>query len=177
MSETTTTPASENPTTPGSENMTTTETGTTATETTTAGCVVWPCLAYRDADAAIRFLVEVFGFTERACYREGGLVTHAELAWPGGGGIMLGSTGSRGEGDPFEQSVGHSSTYLVTDQPDALFQRATAAGAEVVRELRDEEYGSRGFTVRDPEGTCGASVPTGVSSDGHTTGRPAPADS
>jgi uncharacterized glyoxalase superfamily protein PhnB len=30
--------------------------------------------------------------------------------------------------------------------------RATAAGAEVVRELRYEDYGSLGFTVRDPEG-------------------------
>jgi uncharacterized glyoxalase superfamily protein PhnB len=36
--------------------------------------------------------------------------------------------------------------------PDALFARATAAGAEVVRGLKDEDYGSRGFTVRDPEG-------------------------
>ena len=26
------------------------------------------------------------------------------------------------------------------------------AGAEVVRGLKDEDYGSRGFTVRDPEG-------------------------
>ena len=25
-------------------------------------------------------------------------------------------------------------------------------GAEIVRGLRDEDYGSRGFTVRDPEG-------------------------
>ena len=25
-------------------------------------------------------------------------------------------------------------------------------GAEVVRGLKDEDYGSRGFTVRDPEG-------------------------
>ncbi len=36
--------------------------------------------------------------------------------------------------------------------PDALFERATAAGAEVVRGLEDEDYGSRGFSVRDPEG-------------------------
>ncbi len=36
---------------------------------------------------------------------------------------------------------------------DALaVARATAAGAEVVRELKDEDYGSRGFSVRDPEG-------------------------
>ncbi|MGB9280034.1 MAG: VOC family protein [Pseudonocardiaceae bacterium] len=34
-----------------------------------------------------------------------------------------------------------------------MFERATIAGAEVVRGLKDEDYGSRGFTVRDPEGT------------------------
>jgi uncharacterized glyoxalase superfamily protein PhnB len=42
--------------------------------------------------------------------------------------------------------------YIVCDDPDSLFERATGAGAEVVRGLRDEDYGSRGFTVRDPEG-------------------------
>jgi uncharacterized glyoxalase superfamily protein PhnB len=42
--------------------------------------------------------------------------------------------------------------YVVTEAPDELFERATAAGAEVVRGLKDEDYGSRGFTVRDPEG-------------------------
>ncbi len=29
---------------------------------------VWPCLNYRDARAAIRFLVEAFGFEERCAY-------------------------------------------------------------------------------------------------------------
>ena len=41
---------------------------------------------------------------------------------------------------------------MVTDRPDELFARASAAGAQVVRGLKDEEYGSRGFTVRDLEG-------------------------
>lgn len=123
---------------------------TQSSSTTTS--VVWPCLAYRDARAAIRFLVEAFGFTEQACHAEGDVVHHAELRSPLGGGVMLGG-GAIGDGtDPFEQGVGRGSTYVVTDEPDALFARATAAGAEVVRGLRDEDYGSRGFTVRDPEG-------------------------
>ena len=42
--------------------------------------------------------------------------------------------------------------YVVTDEPDALYERRMAAGAELVQGLRDEEYGSRGFSVRDPEG-------------------------
>lgn len=45
-----------------------------------------------------------------------------------------------------------AATTTVSDEPDALFARATAAGARVVRGLADEDYGSRGFTVRDPEG-------------------------
>jgi uncharacterized glyoxalase superfamily protein PhnB len=44
------------------------------------------------------------------------------------------------------------SVYLVSDDPDGLFERADAAGAEVIRPLRDEDYGSRGFSIRDPEG-------------------------
>lgn len=54
---------------------------------------VWPCLAYTDARGAIRFLVGTLGFTESACYGEGDTVDHAELTWPYGGGIMLGSAG------------------------------------------------------------------------------------
>lgn len=50
------------------------------------------------------------------------------------------------------RAPGNDSVYVVCDEPDALFARATAAGAEVVRGLKDEDYGSRGFTVRDPEG-------------------------
>ena len=41
---------------------------------------------------------------------------------------------------------------VVTENPDALYDRARNAGARVVRELHDEDYGSREFTVRDPEG-------------------------
>ncbi len=114
---------------------------------------VWPCLNYRDAHRAIAFLTEAFGFAAIAVH-EGGPerpVAHAELRWPEGGGIMLGSASETG--NAFEQlPTGAASTYVVCDDPDSLFGRAIAAGAEVVRELRDEDYGSRGFTVRDPEG-------------------------
>ena len=48
--------------------------------------------------------------------------------------------------------MGAASVYVVTDQPDALLEQAKAAGAVVVRELRDEDYGSRDFSVTDPEG-------------------------
>ena len=52
---------------------------------------VWPTLRARDAQALIRFLTEAFGFEETVVYADGDLVHHAQLSWPEGGGIMLGS--------------------------------------------------------------------------------------
>lgn len=112
---------------------------------------IWPCLSYSDERAAIRFLVDAFGFEETLVVPiDDGRIVHVELRWPEGGGIMFGD----GDGDDgeFARKSGSASLYVVTDSPDALFERATAAGAEVVRGLKDEDYGSRGFTVRDPEG-------------------------
>jgi uncharacterized glyoxalase superfamily protein PhnB len=43
-------------------------------------------------------------------------------------------------------------SYVVVDDPDALHDRAKAAGATIERELSDQDYGSREFTARDPEG-------------------------
>jgi uncharacterized glyoxalase superfamily protein PhnB len=113
--------------------------------------VIWPTLRYADAHAAIRFLVDAFGFERVAVYESGDRVDHAELRWPGGGGIMLGSA-SRTESTIADLPAGTGSVYIVTDDPDGLYHRAVAAGANVTAELRDEDYGSRGFTVRDPEG-------------------------
>ena len=51
--------------------------------------LLWPNLGYRDARAAIRFLVTAFGFEEVVVYdgEDGDTVGHAELRWPGGGGV------------------------------------------------------------------------------------------
>ena len=110
---------------------------------------VWPSLAANDARALIRFLVDVVGFEETAVYGEGDVVHHAELAWPLGGGVMLGS--ARKEGAQVT-APGAFSAYVVVDEPDALCERIRAAGGEVTMELRDTDYGSRDFAIRDPEG-------------------------
>ena len=112
---------------------------------------VWPSLRYHDAPAGIEFLTKAFGFEAVAVYtsEDGTLVQHAELRWPLGGGVML---GSERESSDWPQRAGHGAAYVVTDDPDGLYARAVAAGATVTHELRDEEYGSRGFAVRDPEG-------------------------
>jgi uncharacterized glyoxalase superfamily protein PhnB len=113
---------------------------------------VWPTLRARDARALIKFLVDAFGFEETAVYGDGDVVHHAELGWPHGGGIMLGSARDDDPSDHWPVQPGGCGCYVVCLDPDALFTRATAAGAEVLDELHDTEYGSRDFAVRDPEG-------------------------
>jgi uncharacterized glyoxalase superfamily protein PhnB len=119
-------------------------------ETQSTVTTVWPALRYRDARAAIRFLVDAFGFEEIVVYGEGDAVDHAELRWPRGGGVMLGS--AREDSVIASLPPGTGAVYLVTDDPDGLHERARAAGAEIVAELRDTHYGSRDFSARDPEG-------------------------
>lgn len=113
---------------------------------------VWPTLRARDARALIRFLVDAFGFKETAVYGDGDRVHHAELSWPLGGGVMLGSAREPGADDPWPLEPGTFGAYVVTDAPDALFERAKAAAAEVLVGLHDIDYGSRDFMVKDPEG-------------------------
>ena len=115
---------------------------------------VWPTLRARDARSLIRFLVTAFGFEETVVYGEGDRVDHAQLSWPPGGGIMLGSVreGPASENPASATDPGAFGAYVVTDDPDALYERAKAAGAEITAEPHDTDYGSRDFAARDPEG-------------------------
>jgi uncharacterized glyoxalase superfamily protein PhnB len=113
--------------------------------------LAWPLRA-ADARALIKFLVDAFGFEETVVYGEGSQVDHAQLSWPLGGGIMLGSARPDADGDDWPLKPGSFGGYVVTNDPDALFARATGAGAKVLMELHDTDYGSRDFAVTDPEG-------------------------
>jgi len=115
---------------------------------------IWPTFIYDDARAAIDFLERAFGFTPTLIVpndADDSVIEHCQLSGPEGGGIMLG-TANR-PGNKFSQRpTGASSTYVVTSMPDELYDRAVAAGAEVFHELEDQDYGSRDFSIRDPEG-------------------------
>jgi uncharacterized glyoxalase superfamily protein PhnB len=114
--------------------------------------LVWPTLRCRDAHTLIRFLVDVLGFEETVVYADGDVVHHAQLNWPEGGGVMLGSDRGGGPDDPWPLAPGSFGAYVVTGDPDAVCARARAAGADIVVDLHETDYGSRDFTLRDPEG-------------------------
>ena len=55
---------------------------------------------------------------------------------------------------PFRSlAAGGGLVYVAVDDVDSLYERARGAGADVALELMDTDYGSRDFTLRDPEGT------------------------
>lgn len=126
---------------------------------------VWPCLQCTSAPTVIDWLVTALGFVESARYTEDGIVVHAELLWPEGGGVMLGDN-VRDVNDPHATAAGSSLNFVVTADSDAVYERAKAAGAEIIVGMNDTDYGDHGFSVRDPEGN--------VWSVGQYRGAPAP---
>ena len=109
---------------------------------------VTPVLRYRDPRRAVDFLVEAFGFSREHVYEgDGGDVEHAELA-SGDGMVMIGPERS----DAFGDRAGNGWTYVVVADADAHCAQARSAGAEIVREPEDQDYGSRDYTARDFEG-------------------------
>ncbi|WP_336032368.1 VOC family protein [Geodermatophilus sp. FMUSA9-8] len=113
---------------------------------------VWPAFRAADAPALVRWLVDVLGFTETLVVPDGDRIAHAELAWPPGGGVMLGSVRDDDGGWPVRP--GSTGAYLVTDDVEAVWERVAAAGAEVLRPLHEPGHGGREFSVRDPEGNA-----------------------
>ena len=109
---------------------------------------VFPTLRYHNTPEAIRFLTETLGLTAgKVTHGPDGRIAHAVLGW-GNGMIMISSRGK--EPSPFD--TGQACLYLVVEDPDAQHDRAVAAGAEIVMPLVDQDYGSREFATRDPEG-------------------------
>lgn len=114
---------------------------------------VTPYLIVRDADRALAFYRQAFGATE--CYRlegPGGRIGHAEIKI-GDSMVMLADEhpemGARGP-----ESLGGSPVHLLlyVEDVDAQVPRAVAAGAKVVRPLKDQFYGDRSATLEDPFG-------------------------
>jgi uncharacterized glyoxalase superfamily protein PhnB len=114
---------------------------------------IYPSLSYDDAPAAIEWLCQAFGFTKRLVVPgPDGTVMHSELSY-GPGVIMIGtSRPDEHRVSPRQAETICQAISVRVEDPDAHFERAKAAGATIIRELRDEEYGSRGYMAKDPEG-------------------------
>ena len=124
-----------------------------AVETTTP--IFYPGVLYRDADAGMKWLEDVLGCERREEHRDDdGNVIHAELIFRG----VIVMVGTAGVGrEPFRSlPAGGRLLYCGIDDVDALHKRVRAAGGDIALEITDTDYGSRDFTVRDPEGSLWA---------------------
>jgi uncharacterized glyoxalase superfamily protein PhnB len=115
-----------------------------------------PTLRYADAPRMIGWLCDTFGFQRHMVVEDGqGGIAHAQLTL-GNGMIMLGSAREDAFGrlQPTPTALGGTtqSPYIVVPDADLVYRSAKAAGAEIVMEIKDEDYGGRGFGCRDPEG-------------------------
>lgn len=117
-----------------------------------------PAMRYEDAPAAIEWLCKAFGFEKHLVVPgEAGEILHAQLRF-GSGMIMLGSASRENEYGRYVKppeaagGIGTQGIYVVVGDADAHYRRAVAAGARIVIDIKDEDYGGRGYTCRDPEG-------------------------
>jgi uncharacterized glyoxalase superfamily protein PhnB len=112
---------------------------------------ITPYLLYANCEDALEFLHRAFGFEEVLRYTgPEGYVNHAEMRLADVP-IMMGNPGA-GYRNPKELGQETVGIYVMVDDADAVCERARAAGAEILQEPEDEEYGHRRFTARDPEG-------------------------
>ncbi|MES2018283.1 MAG: VOC family protein [Pseudomonadota bacterium] len=118
---------------------------------------VIPCLRYRDAPAAIEWLCATFGFEPHLVVPgENNTIAHAQLSF-GNGMIMLGSSSTNNAygqlmAQPADvQGKQTQTVYVVVADADAVYARVRRAGMEIIMDLKDEDYGGRGFSCRDLE--------------------------
>jgi PhnB protein len=112
---------------------------------------ITPYMLYSSCEGALEFLHRAFGFEEVLRYTgEQGYVNHAEMRIEGVP-IFMGNPGA-GYRNPRELGQETVGIYVEVDDADAVYERALAAGAEILEEPTDQAYGERRFTARDPEG-------------------------
>jgi uncharacterized glyoxalase superfamily protein PhnB len=114
---------------------------------------ITPMLSYRDAPAALAFLVEAFGFEERfRMDMPDGSVGHAELALGDAVVTLASEWQAGGVVSPLRLAAVHAQLHVLVDDVDAHFARARAAGATIATEPADQDYGERSYRAIDPEG-------------------------
>jgi uncharacterized glyoxalase superfamily protein PhnB len=111
---------------------------------------VTPYLLYEDAGAALEWLTNAFGFRETSRIDGEQGVGHAEMDVGDGSIVYLGAPG--GDFKRAKEAGRTSLVYLLVDDIDRHYARAREAGAVIVEEPTDQDYGDRRYAAEDPEG-------------------------
>src|SRR4030095_14287412 len=111
-----------------------------------------PYLYYEDVGRALRFLAKAFGFRKYGVQMRGpnGKINHATMKL-GEDLIMMGRPPS-GYRNPKRLGQATQSLYINVKGVDKHFERAKKAGAKILEEPGNTEYGHRRYGAEDPEG-------------------------
>lgn len=109
--------------------------------------VTVPVLTVSDVPAAVAWLQEAFGFSERLRI---GDRHRSQLEVPGGGAVILAEVRPDTR-PPTPGAAAHSVLVRVTDARGHC-ERARGAGARILMEPTDFEYGERQYAAEDPFG-------------------------
>ncbi|MCP4978312.1 MAG: glyoxalase [Maribacter sp.] len=121
------------------------------------GSIIIPTMRYKDAPAAIEWLCSAFGFEKHLVVPgENGAIAHAQLSF-GNAMIMLGSESDNEFGKYVRipkdlDGINTQTVYIIVEEIDEHYRRAIDTGAEIIVDIKDEDYGGRGYSCQDPEG-------------------------
>ena len=114
-------------------------------------------MRYKDAPAAIEWLCSAFGFEKHLIVPgENGAISHAQLNF-GNAMIMLGSETDNEYANFLKtpndlDGINTQTPYIIVEDIDEHYRRAIAGGAKIILDIKDEDYGGRGYSCKDPEG-------------------------
>jgi uncharacterized glyoxalase superfamily protein PhnB len=113
--------------------------------------IILPHITYQNVAEALVWLTKTFGFVEHYRYGESngsvqGAQMHLGEAW------MMINSARPGSGSPAQAGYGTQSLTVFVEDVDAHYERAKSAGARIVENLHETEYGERQYGVEDLEG-------------------------
>jgi uncharacterized glyoxalase superfamily protein PhnB len=113
---------------------------------------ITPYLFYEDVAGAQKFLAKAFGFQKYGPTVRGpdGKINHAAMSL-GDDFVMMGYPGQQYK-NPKKLGQVTQNLYVNVDDVDKHFARAKKAGAKILEEPKDTEYGHRRYGAEDPEG-------------------------
>jgi PhnB protein len=113
---------------------------------------ITPYLYYKDVDTMLKFLAKAFGFRRCGATMKGpdGKISHAAMQLADD--VVMMSRPPTKYRNPKELRQTTQSLYVNVEDTDKHFQRAKKAGAEIIEEPADTEYGHRRYGAKDPEG-------------------------
>ena len=121
------------------------------------GSIIIPTIRYKDAPAAIEWLCNAFGFEKHLIVPgKDETIAHAQLKF-GNAMIMMGSVHNNEYGKFLKtpkdlNGINTQAPYIIVEEIDKHYQRAITGGAKIISDIKDEDYGGRGYSCLDQEG-------------------------